>query len=235
MDKKTYLTILRNELKKVGVAEIDDIINEYTDHFDSKQKLGKTEEEIANKLASPEYIAKEYAQSIDPKNTNPNYGKITMTIGLGFIDIIMVMILIVLIGWVIVLGVFSITLIVLCFLLFTNLNIVELIPYLPYYGKVLIGLSTLSLSVLSGLGTIYSFIYIKQWTKVYLRWHKNMLNNGIYPKLSLNPEKVVDKINLRLLMMISLILFGSFLIITMILLMIDANAFEFWHEWNWFQ
>lgn len=235
MDKKTYLSNLRNELKKVGIEEIDEIIEEYQEHFELKQKLGKTEEEIANKLASPEYIAKEYAQSLSITNSNEKFSKVTMAIGLGFIDIVMFMVLILLIGWVIVLASFSLVLLVLSFLLITNLNIADLIPYIPYYGRLISGIACLSLSISSFLGTVYCYFYIKQWVKAYLRWHKNVLNNKVYPNLSLSPEKVIGNFNTRLIMMFSFIAAGSLLIIFTILMMIDANSFEFWHEWNWFQ
>jgi len=235
MDKKGYLSLLRSELKKAGITEIDDILEEYRTHFELKQKKGKTEEEIARKLASPEYIANEYAQSLNITSNNEKFSKITMSIGLGFIDVIMFMVLIIFVGWVIVLGAFSLILLVLSFLLFTNLNIANLIPFIPYYGKLLIGISSLSLCIASFIGTTYCYIYVRQWIRVYLRWHKNILNNRVYPKLSLIPERLTSSIKPRLLMMITFVTSGSFLIISMIIMMIDTNSFEFWHEWNWFQ
>ena len=61
MTKNEFLEGLRKELKLYNVAEIDEIISEYEEHFAFKVEEGFTEEEIAKKLSTPQELAKEYA------------------------------------------------------------------------------------------------------------------------------------------------------------------------------
>lgn len=232
MDKKTYLSILKDELKKAGVTEIDEILNEYQIHFEIKLQEGYTEEEIANKLVHPKYIAQEYKEFTTLRETNDKFTKVIKGIGLGFIDILMFMVFILLIAWGIVIFTFSLSLIVLSLLLFMNLNIADLIPYIPYYGKLLLSLSTLLLGIPILIGSYYYFLIIKEWTKLYFKWHKNIINNVAY-ELS-NLEIKINK-KTKHLLTISFIASGCILLIAMIIMMIDTNSFEFWHEWNWFQ
>ena len=50
MKKDEYLAQLVNELKKNAVADADDIVNEYEQHFAFKMADGFSEDEIAAKL-----------------------------------------------------------------------------------------------------------------------------------------------------------------------------------------
>ena len=68
MTKENFLEQLRKELKLKNVSDIDEIIADYEEHFEFKVEEGKTEEEIVKKLASPEIIAREYAET--PKQIN---------------------------------------------------------------------------------------------------------------------------------------------------------------------
>ena len=68
MTKENFLEQLRKELKLKNVSDIDEIIADYEEHFEFKVEEGKTEEEIVKKLASPEIIAREYAEP--PKQIN---------------------------------------------------------------------------------------------------------------------------------------------------------------------
>jgi len=234
MNRNEYIEKLRLELKHRKVKDINEIINEYNDHFEIKLKQGKTEEEIVYKLAKPAVIAEEFAFE-SHEGTNIKFQKITIGIGVSFIDFIMSMVAILLFSWIIVMGTFAFTVLILSLGLMMNVNIAELIPSMPYFGKLLLGISCLALSILSTIGTMYCYIYIRQWIKVYLRWHQNMMNYGIYPKLPLSPETNLQNINLRLVTMIALITFGVCFTLGFVSLVIYTGTFEFWHELNWFQ
>ncbi len=233
MNKTEYLEKLNYELKQRKVKDIEEIIREYDDHFAYKMKQGKTEEEIANKLADPALIAREFAEDKDISNIK--FQKVAVKTGIVFIDIIVLLIAILLFSWVLVIGVFSLSVLIIGLMLVLNLNIENIIPYIPYYGKVLFSISCFGLSILSVIGTKYSYDYIRQWINVYLRWHKNVLDKGIHPQLSLSPEMRTHSYTIKLTAMISLVIFGVFLILSMITSMVSAQVFEFWHEWNWFQ
>ena len=60
MTKAEYLKQLKKALKRNGVADIDEIINEYSQHFDCKLAEGSSEEEIAARLEAPSEIALQF-------------------------------------------------------------------------------------------------------------------------------------------------------------------------------
>lgn len=53
MTKLDYMAQLAQELKRRGVADADDVLEEYEQHFAFKLSDGYSEEEIAAKLGSP--------------------------------------------------------------------------------------------------------------------------------------------------------------------------------------
>ena len=53
MTKQDYLTALHQELNKNAVADAEDVVSEYEQHFQFKLADGFTEEEIAAKLGAP--------------------------------------------------------------------------------------------------------------------------------------------------------------------------------------
>lgn len=60
MRKTEYLDLLRFYLKPFPKAVIDDIIQDYEEHFAIGVHKGKTEEEISEELVSPKIVADEY-------------------------------------------------------------------------------------------------------------------------------------------------------------------------------
>jgi len=233
MTKKEYLDELEKELKQNNVDEIDDIICEYEEHFDFKLEEGLTEEEIAKKLSSPKKIAKEYAPKTEPINKFEKGIKVT---GLTFLSIPLGMIYILMWASVAVLGAFSLACLAIGFCLITTINIAGLIPYIPYFPALLLGIACFGLAVLSAVGTFYMFMYIKQWGKVYLRWCKNIADNSHYPSISKHP-KISKKLSskLKLVAAIGLVCFVSAFVIGYVAMCIASNSIQPWHVWNWFK
>lgn len=233
MTKNKYLEELRKELKLNNVEDIDEIVAEYEEHFDFKIEEGLSEEEIAKKLSSPKEIAKEYiSKEVDINKFEKGVkttGVVFMTIPLGLIYILM---------WasVLVLGAFALVSAVTGFCLITTINIAGLIPYIPYFPSLIIGIACFGLATLSAIGTIYLFLYVKQWGKVYLRFTKNIINNNRYPSLSKHP-KISKQLSskLKLIAFIGLATFMSAFVIGFISMCIASNSLEFWHTWNWFK
>lgn len=233
MTKKEYLDELRKELKLNNVDDIDDIVLEYEEHFDFKQEEGFTEEEIAKKLSSPKEIAKEYIEKTEPVNKFEKGTKIT---GLTFLSIPLGMIYILMWASVLVLGAFSLASLVTGFCLVTTINIAGLIPYIPYFPALIIGIACFGLSILSSVGTFYMFMYVSRWGKVYVRWCKNVANNNHYPSISKHPEiskRLSSK--LKLIAIIGLVCFVTAFVIGYISMCIASNSMEPWHVWNWFK
>lgn len=232
MTKQEYLDELRKELKLNNVDEIDDIISEFEGHFEFKLEEGLTEEEIVKILSSPKEIAKEYLPKAEPENKLKKGVKVT---GLVFLSVPAAMVYVLIWASVIALGGFSVACLVTGGCLITTVNIAELIPYIPYFPALLLGIACIGLSVLSAIGTFYLFMYAKQWGKVYVRWCKNTANDRAYPSISMHPaisKKTAFK--LKLVAIIGLVCFLVAFIIGYASMCISAGSFEPWHVWNWF-
>jgi len=233
MTKKEYLEELRKELKLNNAGDIDEILAEYDEHFNFKLEEGLTEEEIARKLSSPKEIAKEYCFN----NVEINkFEKGIKTTGVVFMSLPLSLIYALMWASVVVLGAFSLVSAVTGFCLITTINIAGLIPYIPYFPSLILGISLFGLSALSAIGTIYLFLYIKQWGKVYLRFCKNIVNNNHYPTISKHP-KVSKKLasKFKLVAFIGLAVFMSAFVIGLISMCIASKSIQPWHVWNWFK
>ncbi len=232
MNRKEFIKILGMELSKNRVDDVEEIISEFEEHFDYKLEEGKSEEEIVRKIGNPVDIASDYSKLDKPKK---NKGRFIKALGLVFADMIMIPIYMVLWICIIILPVLAITLGVLGTCLLTTMNVASLIPEMPYICALVIGVSVLALALMSAIGSFYVYRYVKQWTKVYFRWHKNVMNNFIYPSLSMHP-RFSKKISagLKLLNMISTLVFIATFTIGYLICTLMAGSFEFWHVWEWF-
>lgn len=234
MNKNQYLEELRKELKANNVSDIEDIISEYEQHFAFKLEEGATEEEISRKLSSPKEIAREYVKN---ENINNNkYEKGIKLTGIVFMSIPLFFVYALMFASVIVIGAFSVVSVATGFCLISTINVGGLIPSLPYFPAFILGLSLFSLALLSGVGTFYLFMYIKQWGKIYLRWCFNLINNNHYPTISKHPnisKKLSSK--LKLIAVICLVIFIVMLTIGYFSLCISAGSLEPWHVYNWFK
>lgn len=84
MTKKQFMQRLENELIENDVKNINDILNEYENHFEEGKRVGKGEEEISQSLGNPEVIASEYTNRFESdeiiKNTGKRFEKIVLTL-----------------------------------------------------------------------------------------------------------------------------------------------------------
>lgn len=74
MTKTEFLTRLGAELKARKVADMDDILGEYSRHFDYKLADGYSEEEIAARLGSPEELAAQFESEAPEKSAKHGGG-----------------------------------------------------------------------------------------------------------------------------------------------------------------
>lgn len=232
MNKLEFIQKLKAELLANQVPDIEEIIADFEEHFAYKLEEGKTEAEILRKIGNPSDIARDYQVFSKPEKESK---KGFIRVWLIFMD--MFVALSFLLFWisVLVLGVFTVTLFVLGILLLTSLNIMNIIPPMPYLGSFLLALSIFGLTVVSGIGTFYLGLYVIQWQKVYIRYRKNLLNNFIYPPLSMHPKlskKVSSK--LKLLNMLGIVVLVAAFTLGYLVNSLFANSFEFWHVWGWF-
>lgn len=241
MNKQDYLSRLNKALKLKNVDEIEEIVAEYEEHFIQKKADGYTEEEIAAKIGSPEEIASQFA-SIKESGTEPRTGKVVWKTGLVFsllfTDLFAGIFLIVMYAWVFILGIFSLSSAALSLTMLFRPVMPEgflFIPYIPYFGAALLGITLIALGVLVAVLTAYSGMLTNQLGRVYVRWRKNTLTGEKYPPLSINPVmQDSSRRRLRNLALITLIIFGVSFVTGYIVLTASAGALEFWHVWNWF-
>ncbi len=235
MNKNTYMEQLKKALELQGVGDIDEILEEYDQHFSMKRADGYTEEEIAARLDSPTSVAQQFGPASSGQTVSSG-NKLVLSLGLGFLDLVLGMVYIVLYAWVIVFGGVSIACLGGGLSLVLGIRWNEMIiPYTPYLGGLVLGIALLALCVLTAIATIYLHLYLVQLCKVYLRWHKNTLSPQKLPPLSLQPAlSPVFRRRLRKAALLSALVFGISLTSALFILMAYANFEPFWHKWNWF-
>lgn len=236
MNKVEYLAELEKALRAAHVSEFDDIVEEYSQHFDFKMSDGYGEEEIAAKLASPWAIAAQF-RGIGNKSDNEKAKKVFLATGFAFADIAVVSFFVLLYAWVLAFGGLAIASLGLGGALVFGSSLSGLIAGTPFFVKLVFGLSLLAMSVLSALGTVYCYLYTTHLMKVYFRWHKNMLSSSgnVLPPLRKFP---LIKPKLRRMMrnvtLYCVLVFAATMVLGYAIAAITAGSFEFWHMWEWF-
>ncbi|RLL43682.1 DUF1700 domain-containing protein [Oceanobacillus piezotolerans] len=97
MTKEQFLSKLRTSLRKLPANEIEDIIQDFEEHFSIGFENGKTEEEISASLGNPQQIAKElvaahHVEQVESTTTTSNILRaVWAVIGLGFFNLIIVL------------------------------------------------------------------------------------------------------------------------------------------------
>lgn len=231
MTKEEFINELRKELKHHNIDEIEDIITEYEQHFEFRLEEGLTEEEITKKLSSPKEIAKEYEESVTSDNGSMKSMK---KIGIIIISIPLTLVYLLMLLATLVLGIFSIACVITSVCLVLNVNIANLIPYMPYLISLILGISFLGLALASGIGTYYMFKYIIEWGKEYLKWCKGVIN-GYYVAIKGRPK--ISKglsVKLNFFSIVGVVCFVSAFVAGYVLMIIVSKSFEPWHVWNWF-
>lgn len=234
MNKQQYLSELKRELEKRKIDGIEDVLSEYGQHFDLKITDGYSEEETANRLEKPSVIAEQFMTA----GGFPSSGKgknLLAGIGLGFLDVFVVLFFIPLWCWVTVIGVFSLAALILCVSLTGGINPYGLIPEMPYFGAALFGVSFFGLSVLSAVGTVYSCLYVGYLKRSYLRWRRKTMNpqsgTGLPARLNLTAK---TGRRLRAAAIAALTVFGLALVAGMFSMFAYTGFKPFWHELRWF-
>ncbi len=237
MTKEQFLSKLADELTRAKVSDAADILGEYRQHFAFRTADGHSEEEIAAKLGDPAMLASQFEGGHDEK---PGRGfKAAALVGLGFADLFAGIVFVLLIAWGIVMAALSLASGALAVCLFTRLNIASLIPPMPYWIAVVYGLSFSAFAVLVAVGCVYYAAFVRQLTRFYRRFHHNTVSaaagKAVLPSLAIHPQlSVKPNRRIRSVALASLAIFAVFTVLGLILSMISAGAFEYWHAWGWF-
>lgn len=215
MNKQTFLSQLELGLKKHQIHDIDDIISEYTYHFERQLENGKSEEDIASMLGDLNSIIEDYAE-IGSKTRSKWFDLVAV----GFIA---VPLLILLYG--VLITFFATTLaswgITVYYVL--GLSSLSFMPYIPTGVHLLYALTALAMSFLCFSFSVYLFAQIKSMTRQYIV--KQAIRIGQY-----HIRPIYKKICIY-----SLIIFILGFVIAYIVSAIVAKDFQYWHVWNWFE
>lgn len=238
MTRQEFMGMLEMELKRNHIADIPDILEEYTQHFSFKLADGYSEEEISAKLGNPKAIAAQY----NAAPTDRQHGKkVISMIGLGVSDFFFGILLVLLSVWEIIMAALVLVFAALSIGLFTDASglFFVLIPSMPYHCAIIFALAALALAALSFVGTVYFFSFIRQLLRAYSRFHKNTVASASglasLPPLSVYPQfSAKVKRNLRKVSFLSITAFAVCFVVGFIVCAVSAGAIEFWHAWKWF-
>ncbi len=238
MKKAEFIAAMEKQLRQQNVGEIEDILQEYEDHFTFKGKDGYTEEEIAAKLGSPQAIAAQYAVSAVPGKRSPGL-KLVAGTGLFFVDIVSFSFLLALYAFSAVLAALAAGSLALAVSYAFGLNPYGILPPMPVHCALAAAVPLLGLTALSALCVYFWTTLVTQLTKAYLRYRKNFMaaitgsaRQLPYPVRMQMPPKVWR--TLRKVLLISLCVFVFGFVALYVLCAASAGALGWWHAWNWF-
>jgi uncharacterized membrane protein len=234
MTKSEYLSRLGSELKKNDVADREDIVGEYEQHFAFKLADGFSEEEIAAKLGSPETIAAQFAGE-KGERVKSSGGKVFVTAAMSFVALFEGMADLLFFAWAAAVCVFSLASAGIGAALIGRFNAAGLIPEMPYASAFIFGVCFLAFAVFLAAGAYYFFAYARQIVKAGIRWHRNVASGNTLPPLPWNPQfSAKTWRRLRTVLLWSVTVFGITFILGMIVSQMLSGALGFWHAWNWF-
>jgi uncharacterized membrane protein len=234
MTKLEYLTLLKNELRKNGIEDADEVVTEYEQHFLFKLADGFGEEEIAAKLGAPETIAAQFA-GIRGEHKKSGGKKAFLTLWLTLLGLLEGMLDLLFLGFVIALFGVSLASAALGVELIGSINIAKLLPPMPYGGALVFGICLLALAVLFFVAALYCLAYLRQMIRASLRWRKNLLSDAALPPLPTSPQfSPKARRTIRGIFLGAVMIFGITFVLGYAILGIYTHTWEFWHALGWF-
>ncbi|SEV87010.1 Uncharacterized membrane protein [Ruminococcaceae bacterium KH2T8] len=184
MNRQEYLSKLESGLGSMSYKDVKEILAEISEYFDEGIAAGKTEEELAIKLGSPEYLARAYAEGTAlppalvkkeaPKKA-PEKDKTASTMFVIFFNLLVAVPL-----WIL----------ILC-ALFAGVLIeggviaamIALIPAIGSMGNFILAglffdLTLLFAAILIAVLLYFGIKYFIIGTKSYIKWNKKIWNEG---------------------------------------------------------
>lgn len=234
MTKQEYLNELKTELNKNAVADADDIVSEYEQHFLFKLADGFTEEEIAAKLGAPVAIAAQFS-GIRRTKKHAKGGRVLMTVWLTIVALFEIVLDVSFLGFI--LGLFGAALVSAGFgvELIAGLNWMNLLPPMPYSGALVFGIMLLALGVIFFLAALYCLAFLRQMIRASLRWRKNALSDSALPPLPIAPQfSPKARRAQRGIMLWAVLIFGITFVLGFIILGLYTKSMGFWHALGWF-
>lgn len=236
MKKNEFMQKLESELRAHNVSDAGDILEEYAQHFAFKLADGYSEEEIAAKLGNPAQLAAQFESSSESAASG---NKAFTAVGLGFLDVIASLVLILLAAWGVVMAAAAIAGAALAVCLLGGFNICNLIPAMPYWCGAILALACVAFSVLFAVGCAYYAAFLRQLVRAFCRFQKNAFakasGKAQLPSLSATPRFPTKTARrMRSIALAALAMFAACFVLAYIVCALSAGSFEFWHAWSWF-
>ena len=237
MTKNEFMEKLAKELKARGVADAADNEEEYEQHFAFKLADGYSEEEIAAKLGDPAKLAAQFGAESAP--TGKGGKKAAVVTGFVFLDIVTVLGFIALAAFALVLAAAAIGFAAVGVSLVTKASLYGVIPAMPYGSAVILGIASLALAVLTGIGCAWYTAFVRQSVRAFCRFQSNAIadaeGKAVLPSLPMQPQFAAPCARrMRRAARAALIVFVVALVIGFVVSAFAAGSIEFWHTWGWF-
>ena len=235
MTKNEFISQFTSALNRAKVADAEDIIEEYEEHFAFKLADGYSEEEIAAKLGDPAELAAQFGGAVAKTKKGGGQKALTVT-GLCFADLFVGIFFICLIAFAIVIGASIIAFFLAAVGLVMGIEPVTAMPKVPSF---LFAATFVALGVVfSGLFVYYT-AFVRQVFRSYSRFHHNALaganGTAVLPSLPITPQLEPKKNrHIRTMTVTALMVFIVLIIATVIVSAAMAGSIQFWHAWGWF-
>ena len=215
MTKDMFLTQLKEGLKKAHIHDLEEIIEEYTTHFDVELNLGKHESDIAKSLGDIDSIIKDYVM-FEEKRKNPRLFTLITS------SIVAVPLLFMMYGVYVVIIAGTITSWSLGVYYLFSLSSLSFLPTLIFGLNFAYSLLFFSIAIWMFSSSTLMINWLKSLTKQYFL--RGSVRVGAYhvKKVYTNMFKWSGYISLL------------FMVIVYALSWFLAGTAGFWHEWHWF-
>lgn len=236
MTRNEFISELASDLEKYKVADAEDIVEEYAEHFDFKLADGYSEEEIAAKLGKPEELVAQFREPAKNEKKKGGGRKALTVTGLCFADLFVGIFFICLIAFEIVIGASILAFVLAAIGLVIGLEPIAAMPKLPaiFFSATFVALAVVFVGLL-----VYYTAFMRQVFRSYARFHHNAIAGAsgqpILPSIPVNPQ-IDPKTNRRIrnMTLTALTVFIVLLIATVVTSAIMAGSIQFWHAWGWF-
>ena len=226
MNRSTFINQLTKGLKEMGILDIEEIVKDYDSHFDNELKKGRTEDEVSKALGKIDDILLDFKPDYHLKKEKRLMSKYSILtsdlfIYTGMFSLYLVNLVII-----------SLSLVSLLLAIYITfmMDFLVFIPVMVFPFSLFLGLSFLSLAVLSFSMAVLLFKYLNILMKRLGLWHKQVLKGQyLHQFIAVKQSKVM-----KMMCLWSSISFILFFIITFILGVTMTGNPQFWEYWNWF-
>ena len=154
MKKSEFMDRLAQELQKKNIADAEEILQEYEEHFAMKMADGYIEEEIAARLGNPAALAAQFDEAGDTPKQKTGSRRLVVA-GLSIADVFAALFFLLLAGFGIVLAAAALAFAAAAVCLLGGVSIQGLLPAMPYWCGAILALSLAALAVLFAVGCVY--------------------------------------------------------------------------------